>query len=64
MKPFLPIHMGPRLNVLSKINGQKSCDTLPANTLIVSGNVEIVESHCGPLSQLWAPTAATQEDGS
>ena len=28
-KPFLPVHMGPMLNLLSEKNGQKSCDTVP-----------------------------------
>ena len=28
-KPFLPVHMGPRSNLLRKKNGQKSRDTVP-----------------------------------
>ena len=28
-KPFLPVHMGPRWNLLSKKNGQKSRDNVP-----------------------------------
>ena len=31
-KPFLPVHMGPRPNLLSKKNGQKSRDTVPLNS--------------------------------
>ena len=30
-KPFLPVHFGPRSNLLSQKNGQKSCDTVPCN---------------------------------
>ena len=28
-KPFLPVHMGPRSNLLSQKNGKKSRDTVP-----------------------------------
>ena len=28
-KLFLPVHMGPRSNLLSQENGRKSCDTVP-----------------------------------
>ena len=30
-KPCLPVHFGPRSNLLSQKNGQKSCDTVPCN---------------------------------
>ena len=29
VKTFLSVHMGPRLNILSQKNGQKSCDVCP-----------------------------------
>ena len=29
VKLFLPVHMGPMSNLLSKENGQKFCDTVP-----------------------------------
>ena len=29
VKPFLPVHMGPRSNCLSQKNSQKSRDTVP-----------------------------------
>ena len=28
-KTVLPVHIGPRTNLLSKKNGQQSCDTVP-----------------------------------
>ena len=33
-KSFLPVYMGPRSNLLSKKNGQKSRDTVPFKVLI------------------------------
>ena len=33
LQPFLPVHMGPRSNLLSKKIGQKSRDTVPLRLL-------------------------------
>ena len=35
-KLFSPLHMGPRLNRLSKINGRKSSDTVPLKYISVA----------------------------